>query len=101
RDGLGRTTLLTTPSPERVLKTSAPSSCRVSPIFRAIPSAARDSPIREGVYIGLLCPLRAFEFIGAQPTELKQHLWFSHGIASVLYFSTSEEEIKRLCQEQK
>lgn len=75
-------------------------SVRVSPIFRVIASPG-NCHVREGTYIGLLSPLSAFEFIGKQPKEVREHMWFSLGIASVLIFSDNKSVIEKLCDDYK
>ena len=90
-------TLRATTESDKFPHSPASQSRRISPIFPVI--SAKPLVIR-GLYIGLLCPLRAFEFIGKQPNEIKDQLWFSHGIASVIIVGKNETDILNFCQEE-
>jgi len=85
---------LTTAAEARTaIKIAALRPCRVSPIFRAVPEAGDGDPLVNCSWVAFFCPRRAFEFIGEQTQRTQERLWFSHGLAAVIQFAQTKEEL--------
>lgn len=69
---------------------------RLSPIFPVVVDSAVRDPLEGARFVALLCPLRAFEFIGRQPQNVQRKIWFSLGLASVIIFAKEESDFTEL-----
>lgn len=65
----------------------------MSPVFPVVPGKESSEPLDGTAFVGFFCPLRAFEFIGKQPMPVRERLWFSHGLAAMIRFGKTKEEV--------
>lgn len=92
-DAAGGFHLATAPDASAATRAAGERACRVSPIFPVVPGKENQAPLDGCEWVGFFCPRRAFEFIGQQTQSCQEKLWFSHGLAAVIRFGTSEKEL--------
>lgn len=71
---------------------------RVSPIFPAVPGEAQPPALEGDVWIGFFVfakPLHAIARLirPVDPSVSRYHVWFSHGLASVIVFASSAADL--------